>query len=444
MKTIPFLQTFLVAAFLFVASFAQAQDAVLDRARQLLDSKQAAAAFELLDPLEADRAGEPEYDFLLGLAAIESNRLTRAVFALERVLAVRPDHPRARAEIARAFFLAGENETARKEFEAVKATRPPAEVAATIDRFLDALNTRAEAAKAAGVTAFLEIAYGRDSNLNAATGTSSFAIPLFPGANFQLSPGATSQPGDFTLLAGGVNLRKPLDDGFAVFAGASFDQRLNSGFDRFDTGSLGGSVGASVLRDNDEYTLALQAQTFSVDNARFRDAAGVLAQWRRSFGQDDQLTTYLQRTRLSYPGQSVRDADRTVLGLAWAHGFSGPRAPVMFLGAFFGSEAERTQGFPQFGHDLMGVRLGGQIDLSEKLKLSVNYSFEDRRYGGPDPLFLLDRRDKETSLRVLLPYEITKEWTVIPQLSYVENRSNIVVSDYNRTQIFVALRRDFR
>ena len=439
-------QILFTATCLLVASLVQGQDATLDRARQLLDSKQAAAAFALLDPLEAERAGDPEYDFLLGLAAIDSNHLTRAVFALERVLAARPDHPRARAEIARAFFLSGENETARKEFEAVKAAQPPAEVVATIDKFLDALNARVQAAKDAkgGVTGFLEIAFGHDSNVNAATGTSSFAIPLFPGPNFTLAPGATGQSGDFTLLSGGVNARKVLDDSVSVFGSASFDQRMNSTLDRFDTGSLSGSGGVTVLRNNDEFTFAAQAQTFSVDHGRFRDAAGVLGQWRRSFGEDDQLTTYVQRTRLSYPGQSARDADRTVLGAAWAHGFSGPRAPVMFFGLYFGSEAVRTDGFPQFGHDMAGGRLGGQIDLLEKLKLSVNYSYEDRRYGGPDPLFLVNRRDKESSLRVLLPYTVNKQWSVIPQFSYVENRSNIVVSDYNRTQVYVSLRRDFQ
>ena len=83
-------------------------------------------AFQLLEPHEQARAGDPAYDYLLGIAAIDSGELTRGVFALERVLAVNPNHAQARAEIARAYFLMGENKVARQEFEQVKQARPPA------------------------------------------------------------------------------------------------------------------------------------------------------------------------------------------------------------------------------------------------------------------------------------------------------------------------------
>jgi Flp pilus assembly protein TadD len=129
----------------FVMAFsavAVAQDATLDRARQLIQAKQYKQAFALLSPQEQARAGEPQFDYLLGIAAIDSGELTRGVFALERVLAVNPNHPQARAEIARAYFLMGENKTARPEFETVRQSRPPSEVASTIDRFLDALVAR--------------------------------------------------------------------------------------------------------------------------------------------------------------------------------------------------------------------------------------------------------------------------------------------------------------
>ena len=106
----------LLAVFLFVSSNALSQDATLDRARGLIQANQGRAAYELLAPLEQQRAGDVEYDYLLGLAAIDAEQFTRAVFALERVLAMRPEHPQARAEIARAYFLMGENKAARQEF----------------------------------------------------------------------------------------------------------------------------------------------------------------------------------------------------------------------------------------------------------------------------------------------------------------------------------------
>lgn len=52
-----------------------------------MDAGEAAAAFALLEPLETSRAGDPEYDYLFGIAALDSSNPSRAVFALERVVA---------------------------------------------------------------------------------------------------------------------------------------------------------------------------------------------------------------------------------------------------------------------------------------------------------------------------------------------------------------------
>lgn len=84
------------------------------------------AAYQLLEPLEADRAGDVEYDYLFGVAAVESNNLTRGAFALERVLAINPNHQDARAEMAKAHYLLGEKDTAKAEFNNVLAQNPDA------------------------------------------------------------------------------------------------------------------------------------------------------------------------------------------------------------------------------------------------------------------------------------------------------------------------------
>jgi tetratricopeptide (TPR) repeat protein len=81
-----------VACVLLCASLGAAADAVTDRAKALLQRNDAQAAYKLLLPLEAQRAGDPEYDYLLGIAAIDAGDPERAIFALERVLAVQPDN----------------------------------------------------------------------------------------------------------------------------------------------------------------------------------------------------------------------------------------------------------------------------------------------------------------------------------------------------------------
>src|SRR5687768_11473651 len=433
-----------LAIFVFVFADALAQDATLDQARRLIDSRQPKEAFALLSPMEQQRAGDPDFDYLLGLAALDSGQHTRAVFALERVLAVRPDHAQARAEIARAYFLMGENKAAREEFEAVKRSAPPPEAAATIDRFLDALNRRERGLGRTGVSAFLEAGLGYDNNVNAATASTSFAVPLFPGLVFNLNPGSEKQSDDFWTIAGGVSGRLGLTDTLGLIGGASFDQHRNFDFDEFDTGSLNASGGVGLRRKVDEFTLAAQFQDYRVDDERFRDAAGLVGQWRRAFSPSDQLTAYVQRARLTYPPQDERNADRTVLGGAWAHAYRGPRSAVSFAGFYVGKEDPRRNDVPHFGHDLWGLRAGGQMGIRDRWLVSASLGYEDRRYGGADPLFLLKRHDKEFQLRIAAPYSFSRGWSVIPALTYTDNGSNIVVNDYQRTAISLSLRYDLQ
>lgn len=431
----------LLAVLCFVFSSALAQDATLDRARGLIQANQGRAAFDLLAPLEQQRAGDVDYDYLLGLAALDAAQYTRAVFALERVLAVRPNHPQARAEIARAYFLMGENKAAREEFQAVRRARPPEAVAVTIDQFLNALDAR-ERSRRSGVTAFLEAGVGADTNANSATSASTFAIPGIGGLQFTLDPAAQEQDDKFLALSGGLFGRYAVNNTWSLLGSASFDQRLNADHDEFNTGTLNGSAGVTRVDEVNEFTVAAQLQSYSVDGERFRDAAGGVAQWRRNFTQRDQATVYVQYARLTYPDAEIRDADRTVIGGAWAHSYGGLSGA--FAGLYGGREEPVEDNVPHLGHDLWGVRVGGQLGFGSRFILSATASYENREYGGPDPFFLEERHDKETQLRLAANYLIDRNWTAIAALTLVDASSNIVINDYERGIFAVSLRYDFR
>ena len=63
-----------------------AEDPTFSEAKSLIDARQHQQAYDLLKPLEEDQAGNPDYDFLLGIAALETGRNTEAIFALQRVV----------------------------------------------------------------------------------------------------------------------------------------------------------------------------------------------------------------------------------------------------------------------------------------------------------------------------------------------------------------------
>ena len=115
-------------------------DAVVREALALTEAGQSKQAYDLLEPLEVTRAGDPDFDTVFGIAANQSGQHVRAVMALERATTVQPDNTRARAELGRAMFEVGDSKSARALLEQAKAQGAPPEAALTIDQFLRAID----------------------------------------------------------------------------------------------------------------------------------------------------------------------------------------------------------------------------------------------------------------------------------------------------------------
>jgi len=75
-----------------------AAQTLLRSAETRLAGNDAAGAWELLSPREAELAGNPYFDYLLGVAALDTGRTSEAIFSLQRALAVEPGFSGARME----------------------------------------------------------------------------------------------------------------------------------------------------------------------------------------------------------------------------------------------------------------------------------------------------------------------------------------------------------
>ena len=425
------------ALFVLLQSLAFA-DEITDRARRLLQEKNPQAAYQLLQPLESQRAGDPEYDYLLGIAALDSGERERAVFALERVLAVNPNHAQARAEIARAYFLLGEKENALREFQNVRATNPPEAVKQTIDRYLSALGVAPTQ-----LNGFLEIGFGWDSNVNSATASNQIAIPALGGIVATIAPSGVRMHDSFTTAGGGVNVVHGFTPEWAVVAGAAVNGKFNTHQSDFSTGTVDGNLGLRWSRGKEAITAGYQGQDFRVDHSDFRKSNGVVAQWQHSYSENSQVSLFVQEAALAYPTQSIRDARRTIAGVAFGYGWDSPSKPVVFGSLYGGREKQKEEDQPQLGHKPVGARLGGQVSMSSKAVLFGLVSYERRVYGGDDPIFLVTRRDKQADIRLGMNYALRPSWLLVSQIAYTDNQSNIDLDKYGRTVISLTLRKTF-
>lgn len=438
-KSIRRISLVVAAAFALQVSSAFA-DELTDKAKALVDGGKGAEAYKLLEPAESIRAGEPEYDFLLGLAALDAGQNTRAVFALERVLAMEPNNAVARAAIARAYLALGETKTAQQEFETVKRQGVPADVSMTIDRYIAAL-WRVDDPSAPSVNGFVEATLGYDSNVNVGPNKSSIAIPGFGNLPFELSKDSKANEDGFGALGAGINLRSPLGDGYALLAGVNGASRNHFSKQQFDTYSGDLNVGVTRNVGKDVYTVMAQTGVYYLDDSRYRNYNSLTGQWQRNLDARNQLSVFGQYSDLHYPTLESRDANRWVGGLSYAHLY---RDGIMaFVSAYAVGERPQEGGVDFLGFNGVGARVGGRMSLDSQTVLFGGASWEYRRYSDQDPMFLTRRRDNQFGVSMGATRYFTKEWSVTPQVSLTYNDSNIDLNEYDREMFSVTVRREF-
>ncbi len=419
-------------------------DELIDAAQRLITEGKAAAAYALLIPQLEQRAGDPEYDLLLGIAAVDSGQPTQAVFALERVLAIDPNNERARLELARAYFEAGENEASREEFNYVKSRQGSAELAKTIETYLTEIDTRIRG-KDSTHSFYVEATGGYDSNVNSATDTSTVAIPAFGNLVFTLDDVARELSSGFYQLDAGAGFTKGLAayENTGVFGSLKGAYRQTWHHHDFDTASADGQLGMRFGSGEDAYTASVLAQTYAIDDDINRNQAGINLQWLHMQDKSTQLSLFGQALVQKYPGQATRNVNQYTFGVGQVRLIDGDGAPVVYGGVFAGMDDERDELFKEIGRHFIGVRAGGQYTLREDLNLTGGVSYQYSRYGADDPLFLERRKDHFGFIHAGLEYTLMQNWVIKPDVQYLLNKSNLPINDFKRWQIMASIRYNF-
>jgi outer membrane protein len=423
-----------------------ADASTVDDARVLLKQGKPVEAMQLLDRHVSEFATDVEFNYLLGIASLDAGKPGKAVFAFERALAIRPGHPQARAELARAYIALTEYEAARRELEQVRQSSLPPEVAKRVDEILalldKALAEQAEAYRGRkNWTAYFEGQTGHDSNINTAPNATSIFIPALnlPGT---LSGFSTSRSSGLLGLNGGIAGQAAVSQDIDVFGSADARLRYNYNQDTFNTGSLAGGIGARLTRGIDQLSVGLSQFTFYIDKFRNDDQTGISGQWQRELSQQDLGGLFAQYLWLNHPIASFLNTKMLLIGGTWTHAYLGSWDPVLNVIAYVGDDSEREND-PSIGRRLSGAKIAGEIKIDARAKLQASAATQYSVYGGTNPFFLVKRKDMRYDLFFGLAYKPSREWTISPQFYYTRNDSNIAFDDFDRKLFLLTFRRDF-
>jgi tetrahydromethanopterin S-methyltransferase subunit F len=216
---------------------------VVERANQLQNSGQHQAAYELMLANEFDGAGDIDFDYLLGVAAIDSGHPDQAIFVLLRVLNQKPKHSGARLELGRAYYANGDLLDAKAQFEVILQQNPPATAKALSEQYLTAIKTQL-AANLSSLVQFIDFKAGYTTNANGATGNQQpfRGLAGVPAAVQELSLDANSVEKSSMVLSlnTGLSYSEQFIPRWYAKAGAQVNLQVNPSAHFVDTHAVGG------------------------------------------------------------------------------------------------------------------------------------------------------------------------------------------------------------
>ena len=322
-------------------------------------------ALAILRPLARARTVDANVLFHLGLAAIgasekpdiaEAKRdalLDEAIAAFHTMLVGRPELIRVRLELARAFFLKGEDTLARRHFEQVLAGKPPAAVALNVNRFLNLMRARKRWSLRLGA------ALAPDSNISARTDEQTILIDTPIGRlPFTFSAADEPQSGVGISVWASGEYQYPLEERWRLRAGGNFSRREYRS-DEFDRMTVGAHVGPRWLigRASEASLLASARQSWLADEVEFLDL-GIRVEGRHRLNRRTTASLSASRYERRYETSTVFDGPLTDIsaGVGWV------ASPTMRVDAAAGWGGQRTERERE-RHTRRWVRLGTTVLL---------------------------------------------------------------------------------
>lgn len=431
----------------------------LQQAEALIAQGKSEEAYALLEPLEPEQAGNVQYDYLLGVSAVNSGKASRAVFALERVQALDPGYRDARLWLAIAYYQSGDLERAKSGFEFVVAQGGNDETKAKAEHYLAAIRQR-EAGEAgqSSLRGKVEVGIGHDSNIVNSSQAYLSAFQLMAA----LPAPASNQAGMESILNLGVEGRVPVSGQYA-FASVEDDMRSYPGHGVMNADTLTVRGGMDVAHNGNSYRFSADWRQFRQQGTAYSvtgsvndyTMTGVEARVRHPLSAQDHLGLLLQYNQLRFVSSNTEDTNQVLLGANYMHMFQSNGSPLLYVGySNLSDQAVRPKLAlnPLYGDgttvasrntDIFTLYL--QYSLSKDVDaFSTDYVYFRRDSGAFARDAVIDYgKDKTSFFSLGITWRPKPQWSMRTQLGKTLNSSNIALYSYSKVEGIVLLRRDF-
>lgn len=409
----------------------------LFEAKQMLRDNNASQAVSILEPKMVSHAGELEYDFLLGQAALANKQPNLAVFALERVVLTAPSQAGARYTLAQAYARLGEYTQARKELNYIIKTSSNSRYSQLSQKMLLGLRPQNKTL----FQVFARAGLGNDSNANSATKQDTISGFLNSNEftldeNSQATPSATAmgqlQAFVSRSLTESLTFKASADLLNQDYRSASFVNTtiatFNSGLSYLTSRSMRENIGFYVRHIEVDDTM---------NNQQF---AGHFTH-QQKFSKSSAINASFRVGRTSYAKPyAIKDVNQFSTGLQYQYKTRTKSKDTIgtTLAAIAGKDDTRQNNSP-YGRTYAGGQAGIFLaNGSGKVNVQANVFYIDSKYPNENR-YIYERQDSTFGAGIKLNLNLHRKWQISPNLSYTNNDSPISLYEFERTQFNVVV-----
>jgi hypothetical protein len=423
--------------YLSPASFADDKQ-TLAQLNQLVEAKSYQQAFDLANQHIMDLGGEPRFDYLMGMAALNIKAYEESVFAFERAVINKPKWEQARFQLAKAYYHVDNLAASRTELVKLKSDSKTPKFIALIDRFILQVD-EAKLNKKRQFKQIVSLSSGFDSNINSGTTESSVFLDQLEGT-LVLAEGSKETEDTPFNLSYQAQYQEPLNQNALIIAGLGLYRTDYADSPAFERTLADVSLKYQDVLAGMTYQVGGFYRPMELDGDHYRDQMGILTNWSlpldNNWSVGWQLGLGTIESRVS-DSLDLEDAYGSVSGKyrngRWQHTLAANLTEVK---AKLDQSKHRNHTFFKLDYQL------GYL-INDSQYLSFDSQWQKLNYDEIDPAFLIVR-DEEFWRAGLSWRYLQNEWMMWQvQVRHSEKTSNQAIFAYERDEAILSLTLQF-
>ncbi|HQQ62212.1 MAG TPA: tetratricopeptide repeat protein [Pseudomonadales bacterium] len=401
------------------------------------------AAWQQAQQMRPQYESDPAFDYLYGTLALGQQRYSEAQFSLERVLIADPGNLSARLALGEAYYKLGDQASAKKQFDLIKQSNPPADILREVNRYVGAT----AGSQAGRLMGFVEATVGYDNNINQTSSSDTIANPAydpifnpFVPTTITISPGARRQTDMFNSEQMGLDYYQPFDETTGMELRGRANYRNNLSSDNLDASSYRASGSVYKLMGRHTFRGTLSLADNQLSDSEYFQTHSLSADWlgHDYGGWDLFANVFVNDLQFDDDLRDMRQYIAQGGGMIQVGDFKHT------AGVLVGNEHALNSGASYNANQMAGVFYDTRYFLNSQHQLFGRVFLEKTEQKGTEPFFIGQSRDATLQqLSAGWDWQLTRPVRLRSEVGYSRHDSDIGFYTYDRSWIQTSIRYSF-